>query len=121
MRSAPPAKQCPSIARAAINSWVVFGFLVVYVHLHAKVKFTTQLFASRMELWALFLIGVCIASAVAVSLLHEGIGQRCRPALGSQETSAQISSYAERVEPPFSGHSSSDNSGAQPQTAHSNH
>jgi len=43
-----------------------------------------------MELWALILTGVCSASAVAVSLLHQGIGQWCRPALGSSETSAHI-------------------------------
>jgi hypothetical protein len=29
------------------------------------------------------------------------IGLSCRPALGSQETSAHISGYAERVEPPY--------------------
>jgi hypothetical protein len=32
--------------------------------------------------------GVCSASAAVVSLLHEGIGQWCRRALGSSETSA---------------------------------
>jgi hypothetical protein len=49
---------------------------------------------------ALSVAGVYGASAFVVSLLHQGIGQWFRPAIGSIETSAQISRNAERVEPP---------------------
>jgi hypothetical protein len=41
-----------------------------HLHQHSKERFTTYLLRSVMEIWALFVAGVCSASAVEVSLLH---------------------------------------------------